>query len=121
MKKTVRLYYIVTILLSVFVLFGAVFDAAAAPGARAIVVHLGYPVYVLYIVGWAKFFGLVGIWQYKIPVLCEWAYAGLMIDVGGTLVSSIAVGDGPLRYGGAIFGVALVALSYGLFKKVHTT
>lgn len=117
MKKVAIAYYIITVLLSVFILLGAFFDVTAAPAGKEIIKHLGYPVYLLYIVGWAKILGIIGIWQNKFPTLREWAYAGLMIDVVGALASHLFSGDGPSVYGGAVVGIVLVGLSYGLFRK----
>jgi hypothetical protein len=117
MKKIKIAYYIVTVLLSAFILLGAFFDVSGAKEAKDIMIRLGYPVYVLYIVGWAKILGIIGIWQPKVYFLREWAYAGLMIDVVGALISHLAVGDGPSMYGGAVIGIVLVTASYVLFRK----
>lgn len=117
MKKISVAYYIVTILLSIFILMGAFFDVRAVPDAQAVMKDLGYPIYLLYIVGWAKILGIIGIWQNKVAFLREWAYAGLMIDVVGALLSHLFVGDTASRISGAVIGIVLVTASYALFKK----
>jgi hypothetical protein len=120
MKKIKIAYYILTVLLSILILLGAFFDVAAGPDARAALAHLGYPAYLLYIVGWAKILGIIGIWQNKVAFLREWAYAGLMIDVTGALASSIFSGDAPSLWIPAIIGMILVGVSYALFRKSRT-
>lgn len=117
MKKIKIAYYIVTIILSLFIVLPAYFDITAAPAARDIMKHLGYPVYLLYIVGWAKILGIIGIWQPKVYFLREWAYAGLMIDVVGALISHLAVGDSFPMFAPALVAIILVTASYILFKK----
>ncbi len=119
MKKTKIAYYVVTTLLSLFILMGAFFDVTAAPMAQDSITSLGYPVYVLYIVGWAKILGIIGIWQNKVPFLREWAYAGLMFDVVGALASHLFSGDPASVYSGAIIGIVLVTASYILFGKTR--
>jgi hypothetical protein len=119
MKKVKIAYYIVTVLLSAFILLGAFFDVSGAKEAKDIMIHLGYPVYVLYIVGWAKILGIIGIWQPKVYFLREWAYAGLMIDVVGALISHLAIGDSASMYAPAVLGIILVTASYVLFRKTH--
>lgn len=119
MKKITIAYFVVTILLSVFIVPGAFFDATAAPAAKDIIVHLGYPVYLLYIIGIAKILGIIGIWQNKVYFLREWAYAGLMIDVVGAFISHLFTGDGLAQVSGAIIGIVLVTASYVLFRKSH--
>ncbi|MCK4267696.1 MAG: DoxX family protein, partial [Actinomycetia bacterium] len=37
--------------------------------------HLGYPSYLLNILGIGYLLGLVGLFQSKVPILREWAYA----------------------------------------------
>ncbi len=81
MKKIKIAYYTVTILFSLFILIGAIYDVMAGQAAKDIMVHLGYPIYVLHIIGWAKILGVIGIWQPKFPMLREWAYAGLAFDL----------------------------------------
>ncbi len=120
MKKTKIAYYIVTVLFSLMILFGSYFDIVASPMAQEMMVHLGYPIYLLYIIGWAKVLGIIGIWQTKFPSLREWAYAGLFIDLAGAFVSHLFVGDPASVYSGALVGMIVLLLSYTLYKKSRT-
>lgn len=117
MKKVTIAYYIVTVLFSLFILMGAIYDIQAPQPAVDLMTELGYPVYLLYIVGYAKILGIIGIWQNKVKFLREWAYAGLAIDLVGAFISHLVVGHGPQIYFGSVLGTVLVIASYALFKK----
>jgi hypothetical protein len=114
-------YYIVTVIFSLFILLGSFYDIQAGPAAVEVMQKLGYPIYLLYIVGYAKILGIIGIWQNKVKFLREWAYAGLVIDLVGAFISHLAVGDGLVLYSGSLIGIVLVTASYILFKKTEKT
>ena len=57
------------------------------------IVHLGYPVYLLTIIGLWKILAVVAILIPKYLLLKEWAYAGLFFLLSGGVVSHIASGD----------------------------
>lgn len=67
-------------------------EALAPPYAWGIV-ELGYPVYVLTILGAWKLLGAVAILLPKCPLLKEWAYAGIFFLLTGGMFSHIASGD----------------------------
>jgi hypothetical protein len=58
------------------------------------IVHLGYPVYVLTIIGLWKILAVVAILIPRYLLLKEWAYAGLFFLLSGGVVSHFASGDG---------------------------
>jgi hypothetical protein len=66
--------------------------AVAPPGVDGII-HLGYPVYFLTILGIWKILGVVALLIPKFPLLKEWAYAGFFFIMSGAVFSHIAVGD----------------------------
>jgi hypothetical protein len=66
--------------------------ALAPPGVYGIK-HLGYPVYVLTILGVWKILGVVALLIPKFPLLKEWAYAGFFFIMSGAIFSHIASGD----------------------------
>ncbi|WP_462254004.1 DoxX family protein, partial [Ferruginibacter sp.] len=61
------------------------------------IVHLGYPVYLLTIIGLWKIFAVVAILIPKYLLLKEWAYAGLFFLLSGGVVSHFVSGDGFLE------------------------
>ncbi|MES2554603.1 MAG: DoxX family protein [Bacteroidota bacterium] len=54
---------------------------------------LGYPTYLLTILGIWKMLGVVAILIPKFPVLKEWAYAGFFFCMSGAAVSHIVMGS----------------------------
>ena len=66
---------------------------AGAPAIREALAHLGYPAYLLTILGGAKLIGAVALLQYRAPTLREWAYAGFTIDLIGAVASHLFSGD----------------------------
>lgn len=55
--------------------------------------RLGYPEYLLTIVGVWKILGVVAVLIPKFPLLKEWAYAGFFFCMSGAIVSHMALGD----------------------------
>ena len=66
--------------------------AVAPPGVDGII-HLGYPVYFLTIIGIWKIRGVIALLIPKSPLLKEWAYSGFFFIMSGAIYSHIAAGD----------------------------
>jgi hypothetical protein len=66
--------------------------------------QLGYPVYILTILGIWKILGVVAILVPKFPLLKEWAYAGFFFAMSGAVYSHIASGSPA----GELFGPVLL-------------
>jgi hypothetical protein len=57
------------------------------PPVVAVISHLGYPVYVLTILGGWKLLGAVALLVPRFPRLKEWAYAGTFFEMTGATLS----------------------------------
>lgn len=66
-------------------------EAQAPPGVYGIK-ELGYPVYFLAIIGVWKILGAIALIIPKIPLVKEWAYAGIVFFLTGAIFSHLAVG-----------------------------
>ena len=55
---------------------------------------LGYPVYFIPFIGFAKIIGSIVILIPGLKKIKEWAYAGLFFDLAGAVYSGIAVAGG---------------------------
>jgi hypothetical protein len=97
MTKTNKIiYWISTLWLAlgmVSTAFGQVLRWNEGQGAVDSITHLGYPVYLLTILGVWKILGTVAVLVPKFPLLKEWAYAGFFFAMTGAIFSHIAVGD----------------------------
>ena len=55
--------------------------------------HLGYPTYLLTMLGVWKLLGVVAVLIPRFPLLKEWAYAGFFFTMSGAAISHIIVSD----------------------------
>jgi hypothetical protein len=89
-------YWIATVWLALGMVSTAIVQLMKnKPGAGGAdsVAHLGYPVYLLAILGVWKILGSIVVLIPKFPLLKEWAYAGFFFVMSGAIVSHIAVGN----------------------------
>ena len=86
-------------------------EKAGAGGADSIT-HLGYPLYLLTILGIWKMLGVVALLIPKFPLLKEWAYAGIFFAMSGALYSHIASGDSIIEIVPSLLIMILLAVSW---------
>lgn len=94
--KTRAIAYQIATGLTAFVLLsgGAAQLYRAEPNVRGMA-ELGYPLYVLGLLGAWKLLGGLAIVLPGRPRLKEWAYAGIVFDLTGAAFSHFAAGHGP--------------------------
>jgi hypothetical protein len=89
-------YWIATVWLALGMLStGAVqlFKGKEGQGGADMIAHLGYPLYLLTILGIWKILGVVAVLIPKFSLLKEWAYAGFFFIMSGAIFSHIELGD----------------------------
>jgi hypothetical protein len=86
-------YWSTTAVIAIQVAAGAYLDLTKNPAFSEIAEHLGYPVYLLSILGVLRLFALPALLAPGFRRIKEWAYAGLFFEYGLALASHIAVGD----------------------------
>lgn len=87
------IYWVATLWLSLGMLSSAIVQLMRVPEGVQSVTHLGYPEYLLTILGIWKIFGVAAILAPKFPLVKEWAYAGFFFVASGALFSHITVAD----------------------------
>lgn len=92
-KTNKTMYWIATILLSLGMLSGGVAQILKVQQNMDGIVHLGYPIYLMTLLGVWKVLGVIAILIPKFKLVKEWAYAGFFFAMTGAIVSHIAVGD----------------------------
>jgi len=117
MKKLTIIYWVITSLMSAFLLLGAFADITGNPDALGLIKHLGYPAYFVPFIGAMKLAGVVAILTPRFAKVKEWAYAGLVFDTSGAIFSHLCSGDGVDKWGPALLGLILVVLSYMFYSK----
>lgn len=86
-------YWTATGLLAAGMLSGGLAQLSGAQKSAEGIIHLGYPVYLMYILGIWKIAGVIAILIPKFKLLKEWAYAGFFFAMSGATLSHIAAGD----------------------------
>jgi len=96
MTKRNKIIYWIAIWLSLGMISTGVvqlFKTNEGQGGLDMIIHLGYPAYLLTILGTWKILGVVALLIPKFPLLKEWAYAGFFFITSGAIFSHIAAGD----------------------------
>lgn len=92
-KRNKIIYWTATIFLSLGMLAGGIQQMLQIGGYNEIVTKLGYPLYLLSIIGTWKILGVIAILIPKFQLLKEWAYAGFFFVMTGAAISHLAVGQ----------------------------
>jgi uncharacterized membrane protein YphA (DoxX/SURF4 family) len=82
--------------------------------------ELGYPLYVLNVLGVAKVLGSIALVVPKFPRLKEWAYAGFVIDFVGAVWSHTAVQGLGRAAVVPLLPLALVLVSYVSYRRMQS-
>lgn len=114
-SKGQTITYWVTTAIVVFVLIGGgigdlIRPAQLVEGMR----HLGYPDYVMTLLGIWKVCGGSVLLAPRLPRLKEWAYAGAFIDFSSAVASHIASGDGASVWWRPLLFAVLTLVSWQL-------
>jgi uncharacterized membrane protein YphA (DoxX/SURF4 family) len=101
-------FWVATLAVAAELALGGVWDLLRIDYVRDVVAHLGYPTYLLTIMGIWKIPGAVALIIPRFPRLKEWVYAGAVINYGSAVASHVIVGDG---IGAVVAPAALLALA----------
>lgn len=88
-KSNKIIYWVSTGFLSLGMLAGGVQQMLQIGGYNEIVTKLGYPLYMLSILGVWKILGVVAILIPRRPLIKEWAYAGFFFVMSGAAISHV--------------------------------
>jgi len=91
-------YWLFTVLVAFEMVAGAMWDLLRIEYVRVVLTRLGYPLYLLFILGTWKLPCAVAILVPRFLRLKEWAYAGAFFNYSGAFASHLLVGDGPNRW-----------------------
>ncbi len=87
-------YWAATLLVTAELAVGGEWDVARVALVRSVVERLGYPDYLLVILGVWKLLGAAALLAPRLPLLKEWAYAGVVFADTGAIASHLVVGYG---------------------------
>lgn len=116
------IYWILTVLLMLPAVAGGVLElfTGRPESVAQTLVALGYPLYIMKILGLAKVLGGIAIVTGLIPRLKEWAYAGFSFDFLGATASHVLAGDSAHAAFPLIF-FAVLMVSYFLWYRTEAT
>jgi hypothetical protein len=116
--KTLHRAYMISTGIFAFWLFAdGLAGVLQVEAGKVSILALGYPLYILTIVGYAKILAGFAIIQNKCKTLKEWAYAGYAIDCFGALFSQIFTGASTLMIIIPIVFLGIMSVPYILWKK----
>jgi hypothetical protein len=113
-----RLHVASTALLSVVMLASALGDLLHHPALANELRRLGYPQYLLTLLGVAKLCGVPALWIRGLPRLTEWAYAGFAFELGGATFSQLAARSTLVQTLPPLVCGALVVISLTTYRAV---
>ena len=94
MKSRAIAYWTATALLALELLIGAIWDLSRSHLAVQIMLRLGYPLYLLALIGIWKLLAIPALLVPGYARLKEWTYAGIFFLMTGAIASHAACGDG---------------------------
>ena len=106
------IYWISTGWLALGMLSTGIVQLLKLPDEADMFSRLGYPHYLLTILGVWKMLGVVTVLIPRFPLLKEWAYAGFFFIMSGALFSHAACGDDAKEFFGPLLLLVLTAGSW---------
>ena len=114
MKKQLIGYWLATALFCLAMTAGGMMNLMRAEMQKEAMAALGYPDYLMTILGVAKMLGVMALLIPGVPLLKEWAYAGFTFDLLGAASSHAFVGDPPAEMLVPLVILAIAIASYCL-------
>lgn len=111
-KRNKIIYWISTAWLSLGMLSSGAVQLFKMNEEVDFILQLGYPVYLLTLLGVWKIMGVVAVLVPKFPLLKEWAYAGFFFAMSGAVFSHIAAGDAVNELFPSLLLLTLTAVSW---------
>jgi hypothetical protein len=114
MDKRLIGYWIATGLFCLAMAAGGTMNLLHFEVQKESIAALGYPEYLMTILGTAKLLGVFALLIPGVPLLKEWAYAGFTFDLLGASASHAFVGDAPFEIVLPLIILTIAAMSYVL-------
>jgi len=92
-RRVTIAYWVATIWLSLGMISTGIVQLIRMDEEVTNFTELGYPLYLLTIIGVWKMLGVVAILVPKFPIIKEWAYAGFFFTMSGAIISHLVIGD----------------------------
>jgi hypothetical protein len=107
-------YWLCTLLIAYEMVAGGIWDLLRIEYVRVVFTHLGYPLYLLFIIGVWKVPCAVAMLVPRFGRLKEWAYAGAFFNYTGAAASHLLAGDGANKWAGPLVFAGFTLASWAL-------
>lgn len=114
-------YWISTIIFALMAIMDGFGGITRQQAGIDVMQHLGYPVYFLSIVGFAKILGAAAILQTRFVTIKEWAYAGFAFNFLGAFASRAFMGDSAFETIFPVIMLGVLGVPYFFWKKYEQT
>jgi hypothetical protein len=114
MKWKTIAYWICTVLIALCIGSGGAAQALRVPQNVQGMTALGYPLHFIVLLGVWKVLGALTLLAPRLPLVKEWAYAGIFIDLSGAVVASAANAGGAFHVIAPIVLIGILAASWML-------
>lgn len=111
-KRNKIIYWIATLWLALGMVSTGLVQVMHVKEEIALFTHLGYPAYLMTIIGVWKLLGVVAILVPKFPLIKEWAYAGFFFVMTGAVISHLVFNDSAKEYFGPVLLIVLTVVSW---------
>jgi hypothetical protein len=111
-KRNKIIYWIATLWLALGMLSTAIVQLLKVKDEADMMAQLGYPIYLLTLLGIWKILGVIAVLIPKFGLVKEWAYAGFFFAMSGAVYSHLAIGDAAISLFGPILLIVLTVLSW---------
>jgi hypothetical protein len=111
-KKNKIIYWFFTCWLALGMVSTGIVQLIRMPEEVANFTALGFPIYLMTLIGIWKLLGTAAILAPRLPLLKEWAYAGFFFTMSGAIVSRAMVGGSVKEMAPAILMLILIAVSW---------
>ena len=115
MKRNKIIYWISTLWLALGMISTGLLqllNAKEGQGGLNMINHLGYPAYLITLLGISKIAGVIAVLIPKYSLIKEWAYAGFFFIMTGAIFSHLASGDQVITTFPALLLLILTVLSW---------
>jgi hypothetical protein len=107
-------YWLLTLVITFELAAGALWDLLRIEYVRVILAHLGYPMYLLTIIGVWRIPGALALLVPRFPRLKEWAYAGAFFNYTGAAASHFLAGDSAGQWVGPLVLSVFTLISWAM-------
>jgi DoxX-like family len=114
MKPKIIVYWITTGMVAFSIGSGGIAQAMRVPGVIDGMMKLGYPQHFVVLLGVWKTLGAIVILLPGFPLVKEWAYAGIFIDLSGAVVTAVANASAAFHIVAPLLLIGMLATSWAL-------